>query len=307
MNTFVKMLVPLTKRAGRAGLVLRKYSPEILMGTGVVGIVTSTVLACRATLKVDSVLIEAEEKKDKIEAAKEKFGEEKYSEADYKKDLQIVKVQTGVEFVKLYAPAVTLGIVSIGCMLGAHGIMKKRNVALMAAYKLVEGSFKDYRRRVIEDLGAEKDLEYKTGIKRDAVERTEMAYTDDNGDKHEAVTKKFNTRDPNQYSEYARFYDEGCINWSKTPEHNMYFLKAQQNFVNDLLHSRGHVFLNEVYDVLGIPRSQAGSIVGWVLSKDSDNYIDFGIYDFLNGNFVNGYETNILLDFNVDGVIWDKI
>jgi hypothetical protein len=277
------------------------------MGTGVVGIVTSTVLACRATLKVDSVLIEAEEKKDKIEAAKEKFGEEKYSEADYKKDLQIVKVQTGVEFVKLYAPAVTLGIVSIGCMLGAHGIMKKRNVALMAAYKLVEGSFKYYRRRVIEDLGAEKDLEYKTGIKRDAVERTEMAYTDDNGDKHEAVTKKFNTRDPNQYSEYARFYDEGCINWSKTPEHNMYFLKAQQNFVNDLLHSRGHVFLNEVYDVLGIPRSQAGSIVGWVLSKDSDNYIDFGIYDFLNGNFVNGYETNILLDFNVDGVIWDKI
>jgi hypothetical protein len=134
--------------------------------------------------------------------------------------------------------------------------------------------------------------------------------TDENGKKIKSK-KTIEVTDPNGVSQYARFFDESCVQWSKTPEYNLTFLNCQQNYANDLLHSRGHVFLNEVYDMLGIPRSQAGAVVGWVLGKDNDvGYIDFGIYD---GNrmrardFVNGYERSILLDFNVDGVIYDLI
>jgi hypothetical protein len=254
-------------------------------------------------LKVEDVLEEFEEKKIKIESAKEKLPEEKYSDQDYKKDRIVLATQTSVEFVKLYCPAVTLGAASIACMLGAHGIMKKRNVALAAAYKVIEGGFKDYRRRVVEELGVDKDIQFKTGIKKDVIEVTEQ------DGKKKPTKKTVDVLDPNQYSTYARFFDESCSQWSKTPEYNMVFLKCQQNFANDLLHARGHLFLNEVYDMLGIDHSQAGAVVGWIMSKDGDNFVDFGIYDIDNKAsraFVNGYERSILLDFNVDGVIYDK-
>ena len=115
------------------------------------------------------------------------------------------------------------------------------------------------------------------------------------------------------YSDYAKFFDEGCREWDKDPEYNLTFLKCQENYANDLLKSKGHLFLNEVYDMLGIPRTKAGQIVGWIYDEENpigDNYVDFGIYDVYkeaNRNFVNGYERNILLDFNVDGDILSKI
>ena len=84
----------------------------------------------------------------------------------------------------------------------------------------------------------------------------------------------------------------------------------QQTFFNDLLLSRGHLFLNEVYDQIGIDRTKAGQVVGWVVSKDGDNFVDFGLFDGSTQEkrmFVNGHENSVLLDFNVDGVIYDKI
>lgn len=298
----------ISKTAGRGGLLLKKHSPEILMAAGVVGIVTSTVMACKATLKVDSVLEEAKQKKDKIDEAWEKVKEgeialDDYSEKDHNKDLVVVKVQTAVSFVKLYGPAVTLGVASIACILGAHGIMRKRNLALVAAYKAIEQSFVDYRNRVIEEFGADKDRDYKTGIRRTLVNEL-----DDKGKPTKKV-KVVETQDPNAISQYARFFDESSTQWSKTPEYNLTFLKCQQNYANDLLHSRGHIFLNEVYDMIGVPRTQAGAIVGWV-KGEGDEFVDFGIFDGDNmktRDFVNGYERSILLDFNVAGVIYDMI
>lgn len=301
----VKGLV--VKATGRTGLVLKKYSPEILMGVGIVGIIGSTVMACKATLKVEEVVDEAKETLDKIHKAHddENITEEIYSEQDYKKDLVITYTQTGVKFIKLYGPAVTLGAASIGCLLGAHGILKKRNVALMAAYKAVEQSFGDYRQRVREELGEEKDRRYHLGLKEETVTEETV---DANG-KKKKVKKTVEVVDPNKISQYARFFDDSSSQWSKVPEHNLVFLKAQQNFANDLLNSRGHVFLNEVYDMLGIPRSSAGAIVGWV-KGEGDDFVDFGIFnrdDDKVRDFVNGYETNIMLDFNVTGVIYDLI
>ena len=294
------------KLMGNKGILLaKKHSPEILLVAGVAGIVTSTVMACKATLKAEEVVEEAKHKFDTIKKAKETIEPEKYTDEDYRKDLTIAYIQTGVEFVKLYGPAVLLGTASIACIIGSHGIMKKRNVALMAAFKALDKSFDDYRKRVIEEFGPDKDRFFKNGIKQETVTETT---TDENGEV-KVTEKVVETVDPNGISQYARFFDEACSQWSKVPEYNLTFLKCQQNYANDLLKSRGHVFLNEVYDMIGVPRSQAGAIVGWVLGK-GDDYIDFGIFNGeneANRDFVNGYERSILLDFNVDGVIYDLI
>lgn len=300
----IKLFV--SKKAGRTGLMINKYSPEILLGIGVVGIIGSTVLACKATLKVEGIVDDAKEKIDKIKYADKEIDDATYSEMDYKKDMTLVYVQTGAKFVKLYGPAVGLGVISVGCIMGSHNIMKKRNVALMAAFKLAEQSYADYRKRVVEELGEEKDRQFHYGIKTETIQAEKI---DENG-KKKKVNEVVEFVDPDKHSIYARFFDECSTQWSKTPEYNLVFLKAQQNYANDLLHCRGHIFLNEVYDLLGLPRSQAGALVGWVMTGDGDNFVDFGIYDTNNPSkrdFVNGYERSILLDFNVDGVIHDLI
>ena len=289
-----------TVGAGRGFLILKKFSPEILMTLGVVGVVGSTVLACKATLKVDDILEESSEAAEKIKRVNAE-SPEKYSDAAAKKDLLVLKTQTAVEFVKLYGPSVTLGVASIACMLSAHGIMRKRNLALIGAYKAVSQSFSDYRKRVTEKYGSEQDRMFKNGI-------TTIVETisDENGVE---TTKTIEVVDPNGISQYARFFDEFSEQWSKTPEYNLMYLKAQQNYANDLLKSRGHVFLNEIYDMLGVPRSQAGAVTGWVKGY-GDDFVDFGIFNGEDGrtrDFVNGYERSILLDFNVAGVIYDMI
>ena len=300
-----KITSMISKTASRGGLLLKKHSPEILMVTGVVGIVTGTVLACRATLKASDVIDDAKSKLDKINFAKEHVTDGSYTEQDYKKDLVITYTQAAVDFVKLYGPAILVSTVSIGCILGSHGIMRKRNLALVAAYKAVEKSFKDYRNRVIEELGEEKDRLFKNGITQSKISVIEM---DENG-KAKKSQKIVENVNPDQISQYARFFDESCLQWSKTPEYNLTFLKCQQNYANELLRTRGHVFLNEIYDLIGIQRTQAGAVVGWV-KEIGDGYIDFGIFHGERmevRDFVNGYERSILLDFNVDGVIYDMI
>lgn len=317
MNKMQVMKLSVAKVVGNKGLLLKKHSPEVLIAVGIVGLVTSTVMACKATRRVDEILNEADYNLEKINDVKEqvesgeipqKNGAVVYSDKDYKKDIALVHVKKYADLAKLYAPAVTLGAASIVCILSSHNIMQKRNVALMAAYKAVEQSFYNYRQRVIEEYGEHKDYQYRNGIRE--IEVIEPAYTDAEGKKHKAETKTVEVYDPNQHSVYAKFFDEASANWHKNPEYNLVFLKCQQTYANDMLRARGHLFLNEVYDMLGIERTQAGAAVGWVMSKDGDNFVDFGMYDLNNPagrRFVNGEERSILLDFNVDGVIWDKI
>lgn len=301
----------LTRTLNRVGLKLKKHSPEILVVTGVVGTVASAVMACKATTKIDEVLAETKENVEKTKDYVEKKGfSEKYTEEDYKKDLTIFYAKGGLELVKLYAPSVALGALSITAILSGHNVLRKRNVALAAAYATVEKGFKEYRGRVVERFGEELDRELKYNIKAKEVEET----TVDEKTGEETVTKKtVNVADPNNYSTYARFFDDGCTGWTKDPEYNLMFLKNQQRYANDLLKSRGHLFLNEVYDMLGIPRTKAGQVVGWIYDEEypnGDNFVDFGIYDLYNEkarDFVNGYEKTILLDFNVDGDIMNLI
>lgn len=306
-----KLPASATRTINRAAFKIRKHSPEILVVSGIVGAVTSTVMACKATTKIDDVITESKEHVDMTKKYVEDNGfTEKYTETDYKKDLRIMYTQRGLKLAKLYAPAVILGTVSITAILAGHNILRKRNVALAAAYATVDKGFKEYRGRVIERFGEELDKELKYNIK--AKEIDEIKINEKTG-KEEVVKKAVNVADPNTYSDYARLFDDGCLGWTKDPEYNLMFLKNQQRYANDRLKTKGCLFLNEVYDMLGIPRTKAGAVVGWIFDEkhpNGDNFVDFGIYDMNNAktrDFVNGYERTILLDFNVDGVIYDKI
>lgn len=292
----------------KSEMAVKKHSPEILLGVGIAGVVTSTVLACKATMKVNDILEDAKEQIDKVNMVKNdpKYAD-KYNAEDAKKDLSVIYVQKGVELVKIYLPAFTIGAASIACFLASNNIMKKRNAALGAAYATIDKSYKEYRKRVAERFGEEVEKEIRYNIKAEQIE-TEVENED--GTKT-TVVEEAKVMDPNLYSDYARFFDEASPYWQKDPEYNFVFLKAQQAYANDLLRARGRLFLNEVYEMLGIEKSKAGQVVGWVYDDKNpigDNFVDFGIFDMSKERvraFVNGYEPNILLDFNVDGNIWD--
>lgn len=305
-----EIMTKLTRTFNRTGLKLKKHGPEILLVAGAVGAVTSTVMACKATLKVNEVLEDTKQKIDTIhQVSSDPAMAEKYTEEDSKKDLAIVYTQTAVRFIKLYGPSVALGVVSLGCMIGSNRILNKRNAALAAAYAAVDKSFKDYRGRVVERFGKQLDKELRYNIKAQEVEEIT---TDENG--KEVVTKStVEVADPNGYSPYAIVFDDGNEGWDPDPERSKFFLIQQQNWANERLKSRGHLFLNEVYDMLGARRTKAGAQVGWVYDETNcfgDNYVDFGIFDTTRSkarDFVNGYEKVIVLDFNVDGYILDLI
>ena len=224
-----------------------------------------------------------------------------YSERDRSRDISLIYFQSGVKVVKLYAPAIIVGGLSIYALRTSHNILTSRNVALTAAYGALEKGFKEYRARVVDKYGEEEDRNLRYGTR-------EVEIVDPDTNKKKKVTR-VSINDP---SIYARFFDPQSASWSKEPEYNLIFLKCQQNYANDLLKSRGHIFLNEVYDLCGLERSKAGAVVGWILSDDgsTDNFVNFGIFDGENDrarDFVNGFEGSILLDFNVDGVIYDKL
>ena len=285
-----------------------KHSPEILAGVGVVGVVGSLVMACKATTKLSDILEDSKEQLDKIkEVAADPAYEEKYSQDDAKKDTTITYVQTAMKVTKLYAPSVILCASSLGCLLASNNILKKRNAALSAAYMTVDKSFKEYRRRVAERFGDEVEKEIRYNIKA-----KEITTVDEEGNEVKETVKVMEGADnPTTYSDYARFFDESCPAWQNDPEYNLTFLRAQQQYANDLLKAQGRLFLNDVYKMLGIDITKAGQVVGWIYDPDcpvGDNFVDFGIYDMSKERvraFVNGYEPNILLDFNVDGNIWD--
>lgn len=299
----------LTRTANKVGFKLQKHSPEILVVAGIVGAVASAVMACKATTKLSEITEESKAHLDAIHTAMENpesMPDGDYSEDDGKKDLTIVYAQTAGKIIKLYAPSIILGTLSIGAILTSNNMLRKRNMALATAYAAVDKSFKEYRSRVVERFGEELDRELKYNIRKEQVEET---IVDENGEE-KTVTKEVEVVDSSAISDFARFYDDGCLGWTKDPEMNLMFLRRQQDAANDRLKDKGYLFLNEVYEMLGIPRSKAGQSVGWIYDKDNVYKVDFGIYDTHkepNRNFVNGYEKTILLDFNVDGDILDMM
>ena len=291
--------------ASKAIMKLKKHSPEILVVAGIAGTVVSAVLACKATTKVAEILDETKGTLDTIHDGMETgaINGQEYTTEDGKKDTVVVYAQTGMKLAKLYGPAIILGTLSITSILASNNILRKRNVALGAAYAAIDKSFKEYRGRVIERFGEQVDTELKYGIKAKKFEEIEV---DTETGKEKKVKKTVMVADPNLQSDYAVYFDSKSRNYETNPDYNRMFLKAQQAFANDKLQTRGHLFLNEVLDDLDLPRTPAGQIVGW--TKDGpDGYVNFRIVEVERETEDGRHEPALLLDFNVEGNIWEKM
>lgn len=291
--------------ASKTVMKLKKHSPEILVVAGIAGTVVSAVLACKATTKVAEILDETKGTLGTIHEGMETgaINGQEYTTEDGKKDTVVVYAQTGMKLAKLYAPAIILGTLSITSILASNNILRKRNVALGAAYAAIDKSFKEYRGRVIERFGEQVDTELKYGIKAKKFEEIEV---DPETGKEKKVKKTVMVADPNLQSDYAVYFDSKSRNYETNPDYNRMFLKAQQAFANDKLQTRGHLFLNEVLDDLDLPRTSAGQIVGW--TKDGpDGYVNFRIVEVERETEDGRHEPALLLDFNVEGNIWEKM
>lgn len=291
--------------ASKTVMKLKKHSPEILVVAGIAGTVVSAVLACKATTKVAEILDETKGTLDTIHEGMETgaINGQEYTTEDGKKDTVVVYAQTGMKLAKLYGPAIILGTLSITSILASNNILRKRNVALGAAYAAINKSFKEYRGRVIERFGEQVDTELKYGIKAKKFEEIEV---DPETGKEKKVKKTVMVADPNLQSDYAVYFDSKSRNYETNPDYNRMFLKAQQAFANDKLQTRGHLFLNEVLDDLDLPRTPAGQIVGW--TKDGpDGYVNFRIVEVERETEDGRHGPALLLDFNVEGNIWEKM
>lgn len=299
-------------KLARVGFGAKKHSPEILIVAGITGTIVSAVIACKATLKINSVLEEMDEQLDIIRGGtdNEKI-KDQYSEEDKKKDLTIVYVRTGLKVIQIYAPAVIIGTLSLISILASNNILRKRNTALGLAYMTVSKGFKKYRANVVKKYGSDIDR----ALRFDAVKETVVEKIIDENGKEIEVEKEVEIIKLDEESEYAKYFDESSPYWQRSADYNLSFLKAEQAYANNLLRAKGYVFLNEIYERLGIKQTKAGQVVGWVYDQHDtetcDNFIDFGIYrnafnSVARRAFVNGYEPVVLLDFNVDGCIWER-
>lgn len=307
-------------KSNQATFLINKHSPELLLGAGIVGVITSTVLACRATLKAEEVLTKAKSDWKIIEGALDlsKSPAVDYSEEDYLKDRTLVTFQFLVNMAQLYGPSILIGSLSIAMLISGNRILSKRNAGLISAYKLIDEAFKSYRRRVHDELGEDVDTYFRYRKRYDGnmkvvgekakgkkINFDEVETADLPGEIHDRDTL-------GMPSPYAMFFDNSSNQWRNDNSLNEFFLRAQQTYANDMLNARGHVFLNEVYDMIGIPRTKSGAVVGWVKDHvEGDGYIDFDMFNPFNStnrDFINGYQReSLLLDFNVDGVIFDLI
>lgn len=305
MKNKTEILKSVNGVTSKAVMKLKKHSPEILVVAGISGTVVSAVLACKATTKVAEILDETKGTLDTIHEGMETgaINGQEYTNEDGKKDTVVVYAQTGMKLAKLYGPAIILGTLSVTSILASNNILRKRNVALGAAYAAIDKSFKEYRGRVIERFGEQVDTELKYGIKAKKFEEIEV---DPETGKEKKVKKTVMVADPNLQSDYAVYFDSKSRNYETNPDYNRMFLKAQQAFANDKLQTRGHLFLNEVLDDLDLPRTPAGQIVGW--TKDGpDGYVNFRIVEVERETEDGRHEPALLLDFNVEGNIWEKM
>ena len=310
-NWLSKVSTSAARFAGKAEFTIKKNSPEILLGAGVVGFVGTIVLACRATCRADEVLEFHRRKIKDINDAKEiadadPEGEMSYDVEIYRQDKAIRYLKTTGSLAKLYAPTVAVGTLSLACILTSRNIMQKRYLGVVAAYNGLSAAFEEYRKRVRDEYGEGLDKHFRYGTTYD-----ELPVYDENGKKtkEKEQVEKTETGMVMPTDDSCRFFDSSNPNWDKNPTFSMMWLRGQQNILNDILHTRGHVFLNEVYDALGFPHTPQGAVLGWI-DGEGDNCIDFGLYDPNKENvrrFVNGVDNVIMLEFNHDGVIWDKI
>lgn len=277
----------ITRAVFRGGLHIQKHAPTLMFGAGIIGVVGSTVLACKATLELSNELDKMKDEQMYVRHARDE------GELD-DKAVAFVYAKNLAHVAKLYAPAAIVGLAGIGALTGSHVTLNRRNAGLTAAYAAIDKAYDEYRARVRDELGDDKESDLYRGIETSAKGK--------GGKSEELVIPMENGASP-----YARCFDECSTQWVRNAEYNRHWVRCQEAQANDQLHSRGHLFLNEVYRGLGLEDTPAGAVTGWIMGAGGDDFVDFGLHDPRNERFMAGHEQSAWLDFNVDGVIFDKI
>lgn len=300
------------KVGGRTLLKCRKASPEILLVGGLVVGAAAIVSACLATRHVDAVIEETQEELDAIQNRTTEVLEQDISEEDAhelakesKKASFKAYMRAGWKFTKLYAPAAGLTVLSVGLILGSHGVLKRRYLSTAAAYKALDEAFKDYRKRIASIAGEDVEKRF-----YDGTDEVELKLTDpETGEVKagKALKQMVQKKDSPYEFDFNKY--TAPLDWTNNADHNFMYLRSIQSVCNDKYNAQGHLFLNEVLDAIGLQRTQAGAVVGWLKGSDGDDYVDFGFSDYYVDDYCDEATNakNIHLNFNVDGVIWDKI
>ena len=294
--------------ASKLSVKAKKHAPEILIISGAIGTIAGAIVACKATIKAKDLIEEAKDQiSDVKEVSEDEQYSEKYSEKDRKHDLALIYIQTGLKFVKLYSPAIIIEAASLAMIFASNNVLRKRVAAIGAAYATLDGSFKAYRKRVAEKYGEEAETAIRYGIESKEIE--------DSSDENSGKKKKSKTKADvaKVIDDYSIVFDhEHSKAWEPDNDYNYTLISAEQSYANDILKSRGHLFLNEVYDRLGIARTKMGQIVGWVYKPDDenwkgDNFVDFRTKELYIDDPDGRPVKKIVLDFNIDGNVLDLI
>ena len=289
-------------------LNLKKAAPDIMLIGGVVLSAASVVIFCKKSRETEPVI---ENFVESLEKAKEDHEDGITNDKEYRRIVIGKTVKAAKDAGKAYWLPTAMWCASTGLIVGGHHILKDRNAALAAVAAGLGAELRTLHQRIVDRFGEEVDKELKYGTE---IVEVETRHVDEaTGEEKVEKRKLVALGDPSEHSPYARFFDESCAAWQNSAEYNLAYLLAREKEANERLKANGFLFLNDVYDMLGMERSKAGQEVGWRWIKDNpygDNYVSFGIYNGArkdNRDFVNGYEPSILLDFNVDGPILSGI
>ena len=308
MKVLNNLTSTITYAVGHAKTFFSRNSAEILLIGGAIGVVTGTIMACKATLKADFVMDEYKTKKEKIGTCLEN-PEIDYDEITAKEDLKNLTIQTAVKMIKCYAPAVILESFSIGTIFASNHIMQQRNAALAASCAAVEAAYKKYREKVVEKYGKEVDDEFYYGTK---TENKKITTTDpETGEKTKTTESKTYLQEEYGCSPYAVLFDSSAIEFYQDDATNMFMLKNREKEATVRLRANGMLTLNDVYEMIGVKPTDIGLTHGWIFEKDNpdgDNEVKFDMrHVYVKDPYSDREERAILIDFNCDGFVYGRV
>lgn len=285
---------------------ISKHAPTILSITASAGVIATGYLAWKAGTRFEDV--EGRDWDRRKECLKN---------ADIIPDEDVPKIERKnrilfiLDTVRTVAPAAIVGAATITMIYFSNSISKKRLAAMGAAYATLQTAFDGYKRTMVEALGKESvDKILKPKLPNVGKSAEEILSSDNKSDAanvSDAVVNSLKALSP-----YARIIaEESSTCWDPNEDYTSQNLAAVQLWANRRLERKGHLFLNEVFDQLGLSRTREGAVVGWLKNGEGDNYVSFGdfdasIYRVPSGDYTR-VDSNFIVDFNVDGVIWDRI
>lgn len=285
---------------------ISKHAPTILSVTASAGVIATGYLAWKAGTRFEDVEGRDWDRRKECLKNADNIPDEDVPKIERKNRILFI-----LDTVRTVAPAAIVGAATITMIYFSNSISKKRLAAMGAAYATLQTAFDGYKRTMVEALGkesVEKILKPKLpNVGKSAEEILSSDNKSDAANVSDAVVNSLKALSP-----YARIIaEESSTCWDPNEDYTSQNLAAVQLWANRRLERKGHLFLNEVFDQLGLSRTREGAVVGWLKNGDGDNYVSFGDFDAsvyrVPSDDYTRVDSNFIVDFNVDGVIWDRI